>query len=142
MQFTNTEVQPWCFGGVCTSTCVPPVCLYILQWCLLRFPHKNDVQFVFTSSCLQEGSCLIYVICGCLCIVVSNMYCVVFSLCLSCVPYVAGFSGLSIFYSLTFTQHYVNSSVSQALFGLKKLGNQEDFQLKIRRLSGFFLHKK
>ena len=21
------------------------------------FPHKNDVRFVFTSSCLQEGSC-------------------------------------------------------------------------------------
>ena len=31
---------------------------------------------------------------------VSNIYCVVF--CLSCVPYVAGFSGLSIFDSLTF----------------------------------------
>ena len=30
------------------------------------FPHKNDVRFVFTSSCLQEGSCLIYVICVCL----------------------------------------------------------------------------
>ena len=33
---------------------------------------------VFTSSCLQEGSCLIYVIFVCLRIVVSNTYCVVF----------------------------------------------------------------
>ena len=33
---------------------------------------------LFTSSCLYEGSCLIYVICVCLCIVVSNTYYVVF----------------------------------------------------------------
>ena len=31
---------------------------------------KNDVRFVFTSSCLWEGSCLIYIICVCLRIVV------------------------------------------------------------------------
>ena len=34
--------------------------------------------FVFTSKCLQEGSCLIYVICICLRIDVSKRYCVVF----------------------------------------------------------------
>ena len=32
----------------------------------LPFPYKIHVQFVFTSSCLQGGSCLIYVICVCL----------------------------------------------------------------------------
>ena len=58
-----------------------------------------DVWFVFTSSCLKKGPCLIYVSCVCLCIVVSNTYCVVFlkqffSL---FIPYVACFSGLSIF---------------------------------------------
>jgi hypothetical protein len=37
---------------------------------------KNDVRFVFISSCLWEGSCLIYVICVCFRIVVSNTYCV------------------------------------------------------------------
>ena len=37
-----------------------------------------EFRFVFTSSCLWEGSCLIYVICVCLRIVVSNTYCVVF----------------------------------------------------------------
>jgi hypothetical protein len=31
-------------------------------WCHLRFTHTHDVRFVFTSSCLLEGSCLIYVI--------------------------------------------------------------------------------
>ena len=33
-----------------------------------------DVRSVFISSCLQEGSCLIYVNCVCLRIVVSNTY--------------------------------------------------------------------
>ena len=54
-----------------------------LQGCLsritLRFLHK-----------------FIYVICVCLRIVVSNTYCVVFFFS-SCVPYIASFSGLSIF---------------------------------------------
>ena len=35
-------------------------------WCPFPFPHKTDVRIVFTSSCLEEGSCLIYVICVCL----------------------------------------------------------------------------
>jgi hypothetical protein len=41
-----------------------------------------------------------YLICACLHLVVSSIYCVVFLLCLSssCVPYVASFSGLFIFY--------------------------------------------
>ena len=56
--------------------------------------NKNDVRFVFTSSCLQERSCLTYVLCVCLHSVVSNTYCVVFLFCFSssCVPYVASFS--------------------------------------------------
>ena len=31
------------------------MCLYVLSsvlWCQLRFPHKNDVRFAFTSGCL------------------------------------------------------------------------------------------
>jgi hypothetical protein len=53
------------------------MCLYVLSfvlWYPLQFPHRNDVRIVFTSSCLWEGSCLIYVICICLGIVVSNTY--------------------------------------------------------------------
>ena len=38
-------------------------------------PHKKDVRFVFTSSCLQEGSWLINVIWVCLRTVVSDTYC-------------------------------------------------------------------
>ena len=47
------------------------------MWWPLRFPNKNDIRFVFSSSCLQERACLVYVICVCLRIVVSNPYCVV-----------------------------------------------------------------
>jgi hypothetical protein len=46
-------------------------------WCPLRFPHRNDVRFAFTSNCLCERSCIIYVICVCLRITVSNTYCAV-----------------------------------------------------------------
>ena len=59
--------------------CSPIMCLHFLNsvlWCPLRFPHNNDVRFFFTSSCLEEGSCLIYVIYACFGIVVSNTYCV------------------------------------------------------------------
>ena len=75
---------------------------YVLSsmlWCPLRFQHKNNVRFVFSSSCLQEGSCLIYVTCVCLRIVMFKTYCVVFlfSLSTSCVHYVANFYGWSIF---------------------------------------------
>jgi hypothetical protein len=77
------------------------MCLYVISsvlWCPLRFSNKTDVRFVFTSGCLWEGSCLIHIICVCLCIVVSNTYCVMFLICFSssCVPYVASFSRLSI----------------------------------------------
>jgi hypothetical protein len=43
--------------------CCSVMCLYVYRsvlWCPLRFPHKNDVQFIFTSSCLLEDSCCIY----------------------------------------------------------------------------------
>ena len=32
---------------------------------MIRFAHKNNVRFVFISSCLQAVSCLIYVLCVC-----------------------------------------------------------------------------
>ena len=64
--------------------CVALLCVFTFSvlWCPLRFTHKNDVRFVFTSSCLKECSCLIYVICVYFRIVVANTYCVVFLLCL------------------------------------------------------------
>ena len=60
---------------------------------------KNNVRSVFTFSCLEQESCLIYVICVCLAIAVSNKYCVVFLFCFSssCVTCAVSFSGLSNF---------------------------------------------
>jgi hypothetical protein len=58
-------------------TFFPIICLYVLcsvLCCPLRFLYKNSLPYVFTSSCLYEGSCLIYVICVCMCTVVSNTY--------------------------------------------------------------------
>ena len=49
---------------------MPFYVLSSLLWCPLRFPHKDDVRFIFISSCLLEGSCLIYLTCVCLHIVV------------------------------------------------------------------------
>jgi hypothetical protein len=48
---------------------------------------------------MLEGSCLVWVVCACLCMVVSNAYYVVFLLCFSSftVRYVSSFSGLFIF---------------------------------------------
>ena len=53
-------------------------------FCILRFPQQqknNTVRFLFTSSCLLERSFLIYVICVCLRIMVTNTYCVVTLIC-------------------------------------------------------------
>jgi hypothetical protein len=60
--------------------CCPFMCLYVLSVvlrCPLRFPHKNNVRF-YTSSCLQEGWCLIYVICVDVHTVLYHTYRVVF----------------------------------------------------------------
>jgi hypothetical protein len=80
------EFTPGFFFGVVSvahlCSCVCPIMfLYVLGfvlWCQLRFPHKNDVRSVFTSRCSYEASCLIYIICVCLCIMMFNKYCVVF----------------------------------------------------------------
>ena len=81
-----------------TVVCVFAFCSCVLR-CLLRFPNGKNVRFVFTSSGLYKDSCLMYAICVCLHIVVSNTYCGVFLCCFSwfCVPYIASFSALSIF---------------------------------------------
>ena len=70
--------------------------------CDANYDFRMKTMFIFNTSCLQEGPCLDQNICVCLCIVVSNAYCVVFLLCFSssCVPYVASFSGFSIFYCI------------------------------------------
>ena len=67
---------------------------FFSQYVRLRFPHKRDVRFIFTSRCWQEGSCLFFVfVCAQQCTTHIVLY---FSS--SCVPCVASFSGLSIVY--------------------------------------------
>ena len=72
---------------------------------VIRFPHKNDVRFVFTYQlfCKRAHVLFTYDICVCLRI----LCCVFVCPCESCVPCVASFHGLSIFllplrFSLTF----------------------------------------
>ena len=101
--------------------------IFITSESKLKADQQINKQIRIRSTCISKNeykscfvSCLIYVICVCLRIVVSNTYCVVFLLCLfsSCVPYVASFSGLSIFdwpfrYSLAFikTDQQINKQI-------------------------------
>ena len=74
----------------------------VRKWkCIVCFVHLNNVLFrtlVSLKNIKATSWFLTYVIYVCLCIVVSNTYCVVFLFWLSssCVLYVARFSGLSI----------------------------------------------
>jgi hypothetical protein len=82
------------FAGLCTYASIYFTCeLNSAQVDFSLYFAINSIkkQIVFTSSCL------IYVVCVCLCIVVPNTYCVVFLFCFSssCVAFVASFSGLS-----------------------------------------------
>jgi hypothetical protein len=70
--------------------CVVLLCVFTfwVPCCDIRYDFsikRNNVRFIFTSSCLYDGSYLIYVICVCLRIVVSNTYCVVFFLLFVCI---------------------------------------------------------
>ena len=65
----------------------------------------NDVRFVVISSCLQEDSCLIYVICVSLRRVVSNTYCVFCFVSLHFVSWVPSIS--SFFFALRFSLTFI-----------------------------------
>jgi hypothetical protein len=56
---------------------------FLVPYCVFRYDSriKSDVQFEFSPSCLMEDSCIIYVICVCFSIVVSNMLSHYMSLC-------------------------------------------------------------
>jgi hypothetical protein len=97
--------------NVVSST--PRQILYLMRARVYYVPLRSEFRVVISATffaykrcsvrlylqLFEESSCLIYVICVCLGTVMSNTYCVEFLLCLSssCVPYVASFSGLSIF---------------------------------------------
>ena len=87
-------------------------------WCPLRFPHENNVRFVYSSSCLQRGggSYLIYFIYACLPMVRSIQHiscCVVvlftFVLCLCCQFLWLVSFWLPLMYSIRF----IDNSISQ-----------------------------
>ena len=86
-----------CFVYVCYIKCI-----YVLSsvlWCPLRFPHKSDVWFVFTSSWLYVGRFMSYLHYLCLFANSGVQHICFFLFCLSssCVPSVSSLSGLSIF---------------------------------------------
>jgi hypothetical protein len=74
----------------------PIMWLYVL---CCDIPYGFCMETMFGSSLPPVVCSLIYVICLCFRLVMSNTYCVVFLLCFSsfCTPYVASFSGLSFF---------------------------------------------
>ena len=79
------------FGGVRLANIFFVMSIYVSEFRVVVFvtiPELN-VHFIFSSSCQQERSCLIYVSCVCLRIVVFNTQCFVFVFCLAsaCVPY-------------------------------------------------------
>ena len=66
--------------------CCPIICLYVLcsvLWCPLRFQHKNDVRFFFYLQLFVESSYSSSVMCLCLRIMLSNIFCVAFLFCFS-----------------------------------------------------------
>ena len=77
------------------------ICVFTFRCCDVRYNFclKQCSIRLFFQLFFYEGSCLIYVICVCLRLVVSTKYCVLFLLWFpsSCVPYVANFFRLSIF---------------------------------------------
>ena len=107
--------SPRFFGGIRVAPLIR-FCAVLLQKCMclsvpssvlwgpLQFPHKNDIRFVVTSSCLQKDSCLIYAFCASFRIAVSNAYCdlFVFISCLCCHFLWIVHFWLPLRYSLTF----------------------------------------
>ena len=64
--------------------CCSLLCLYVLRSVLcgpLRFPQQTMLGSLKPPDVLYKSTCLIYVICVCMCTVVSNTYRVVFLLC-------------------------------------------------------------
>jgi len=73
--------------------------IYKYKTIICTYFYFKFISLIDELMVIREANlCLIYVICVCWRMVVSNTYCVVFLFCFSssCVPYVASFSGLSI----------------------------------------------
>ena len=106
LPFANTWVHHRFYGWsvllIFLVFCVVLLCVFWVSYCDVRYDFR--IKTMFGSSlpavvCRRAQSCPIYVICVCLCIVLSNTYCVMFSFGFSSsgVHYVASFSELSIY---------------------------------------------
>ena len=101
LPFASTWVHSWVrVAHRFCCLCCPIMCLYVLSSVLFVGVLLSYLYYLclFAHSGVHELSCLIYVICVCLHIVLSFIL-VLFFVCLrpvSCMPNAAGFSGLSI----------------------------------------------
>ena len=80
--------------------------------------HINLTQTMLGScfpSCLLEGTCLIYINCARLCIMVSNIHCVLFLLCFILSVSLDCYFWIVLWYSLTFS--YRRLTFLQIVFG-------------------------
>jgi hypothetical protein len=80
--------------------CCPMMCIHV-RWCDVSYEFR--IKTMIGSSLppvLCRAACIVYVMYGWFRIMVSDTYCVVVLCCFSssCVPYVASFSRLYIFY--------------------------------------------
>ena len=82
-EFLSSSPVFWwiCVADLFSFLCCPIMCLSSVLWCPLRFPHKNNVRFIFTSSCCRRTRVL-FTLFVFVCIV-SSTYCVVFLFCFS-----------------------------------------------------------
>jgi hypothetical protein len=60
-----------------------PFSFWALYCLSFQFTDSEDPIGILKLFLNEDGLCLIHVICDCLCIIVSNTYCVVFFFCLS-----------------------------------------------------------
>jgi hypothetical protein len=135
LPFTSTWVQTRLFGGVRVAhtfscLCCPIMCIYVKS-AVLWFPHKNEVRFVLTSSCLWDGACLSY-LCLSVCSGVQQM--------LLCCVFFLSFFWLHLKYSLKIIyytyQHYCTNDSNECQINISSL--KSSYLMGIPRINFLF----
>ena len=98
------------------------------MWFPLRFPHKNEVRFVFTSKLYvgRHMSCLSYLCSGVQCCCVVFLFLFFFVLCARCCQFLwIVLFWMPLKYSLTFIyytyQHYCNNDSNECQLDISSL---------------------
>ena len=102
------------------------------EFCDVRYNFRTkQCSFVFTSSCLYDGLCLIYVICVWLYIMVSNTYCIMFFVFVLCCQFlrIVLFFLLDLWNSLTFIQTLIHCMYALILFFFNVLKPHSNWML-------------